>query len=309
MIVEDADCLKDWVIAELSKESIDADPDAVAKYTVALVRKGPDTEEEFKPSICENLSVFLTENTESFVMRLFSVLQDKSYITQTDTTGDLNSHLVNTTSENQENTDSALSRQESAVSRQDSKAHDTDDELSDDDRDHRRTNKRSRSKSQSPSGHSQNRHRISPHRRLGYSRGSYRGGGGGYAPRSNKRGARSRLGRGNYHNDFGRRYDNGNAPPPRRRSRSPRRSASPAPRRRSRSPRRSLSPRKSPSRRSRSPLDLLSSLNPVKPSTNKTTETRQRCQDYDESVLSSNKSLIWLLVGSLLLDNECKGTV
>ncbi|KAF6021698.1 hypothetical protein EB796_019996 [Bugula neritina] len=88
MIVEDADCLKDWVIAELSKESIDADPDAVAKYTVALVRKGPDTEEEFKPSICENLSVFLTENTESFVMRLFSVLQDKSYITQTDTTGD-----------------------------------------------------------------------------------------------------------------------------------------------------------------------------------------------------------------------------
>jgi len=45
------------------------------------------------------------------------------------------------------------------------KAHDTDDELSDDDRDHRRTNKRSRSKSQSPSVHSQNRHRISPHRR------------------------------------------------------------------------------------------------------------------------------------------------
>jgi len=42
--------------------SIDADPDAVAKYTVALVRKGPDTEEEFKPSICENLSVFLTES-------------------------------------------------------------------------------------------------------------------------------------------------------------------------------------------------------------------------------------------------------
>jgi len=36
--------------------------DAVAKYTVALVRKGPDTEEEFKPSICENLSVFLTES-------------------------------------------------------------------------------------------------------------------------------------------------------------------------------------------------------------------------------------------------------
>ncbi|XP_067944234.1 RNA-binding protein 26-like [Watersipora subatra] len=260
MHVDDPAKLKEWLIFELTNQTIDADANAVGMYALALVKKDVP-EVELKPAICSDLSVFLAENTESFVNKLFETVKDKSYLHKPE---------IGSSGVTQEKV------QAPTAMRQESKTQDSEPELSDEDRDHRRTARRSRSASKSPT----QPQRISPHRRLGFNRGGrpYRVAPD-YLQRGGRRGVRARIGRGGYE----RRYEG------RRRSRSPRHSRSP----RSRSPRRSLSPRRrSPRRspiprkstspiRSRSPLDLLAALdNPPAPSRREVVQ--QRCRDYEE---------------------------
>ncbi|XP_046853358.1 RNA-binding protein 26-like isoform X2 [Xenia sp. Carnegie-2017] len=78
MLLKNLDALKIWLTARLEK-ICDADPGALAKYVVALLKKDKplgDLEE-----ICiDQLEVFLGRNTVSFVKTLFEALKNNSYI-------------------------------------------------------------------------------------------------------------------------------------------------------------------------------------------------------------------------------------
>ena len=78
MQIKNIEALKTWLTARLEK-ICDADPAALAKYVVALVRKDKPLGE--LEEICiDQLEVFLGGETVSFVKTLFEVLQDNSYI-------------------------------------------------------------------------------------------------------------------------------------------------------------------------------------------------------------------------------------
>ncbi|XP_040893291.1 RNA-binding protein 26 isoform X2 [Toxotes jaculatrix] len=80
MIIENLDALKTW-LSETLEPICDADPSALAKYVVALVKKDK-TEKELKALCIDQLDVFLQKETQAFVDKLFEAVNNKSYLPQ-----------------------------------------------------------------------------------------------------------------------------------------------------------------------------------------------------------------------------------
>ncbi|KAM6943433.1 RNA-binding protein 26 [Xenentodon cancila] len=80
MIIENIDALKTW-LSETLEPICDADPSALAKYVVALVKKDK-TEKELKALCIDQLDVFLQKDTQPFVDKLFEAINNKSYLPQ-----------------------------------------------------------------------------------------------------------------------------------------------------------------------------------------------------------------------------------
>uniref|UniRef100_A0A3Q1GNA2 RNA binding motif protein 26 n=1 Tax=Acanthochromis polyacanthus TaxID=80966 RepID=A0A3Q1GNA2_9TELE len=80
MIIENLDALKTW-LSETLEPICDADPSALAKYVVALVKKDK-TEKELKALCIDQLDVFLQKETQQFVDKLFEAIDNKSYLPQ-----------------------------------------------------------------------------------------------------------------------------------------------------------------------------------------------------------------------------------
>ncbi|XP_067842600.1 RNA-binding protein 26 isoform X2 [Heptranchias perlo] len=78
MMIENLDALKSWLTKTL-EPICDADPSALAKYVVALVKKDK-TENELKALCVDQLDVFLQKDTHSFVEKLFEAINAKSYL-------------------------------------------------------------------------------------------------------------------------------------------------------------------------------------------------------------------------------------
>ena len=57
----------------------DADPQALAKYVLALIRKDKSIE-ELKSSMVSQMDVFLQSETDNFVEMLFKIVDTKEYI-------------------------------------------------------------------------------------------------------------------------------------------------------------------------------------------------------------------------------------
>ncbi|XP_028972554.2 RNA-binding protein 26 isoform X2 [Esox lucius] len=82
MIIENLDALKTWLSKTL-EPICDADPSALAKYVVALVKKDK-SEIELKALCVDQLDVFLQKETQTFVEKLFEAVNSKSYLPQQD---------------------------------------------------------------------------------------------------------------------------------------------------------------------------------------------------------------------------------
>ncbi|XP_051562689.1 RNA-binding protein 26-like isoform X2 [Myxocyprinus asiaticus] len=80
MIIEDLEALKTWLSKTL-EPICDADPSALAKYVVALVKKDK-SEKELKALCIDQLDVFLQKETQIFVDKLFEAVNTKSYLPQ-----------------------------------------------------------------------------------------------------------------------------------------------------------------------------------------------------------------------------------
>ncbi|XP_062904571.1 RNA-binding protein 26 isoform X1 [Mobula hypostoma] len=80
MMIENLDALKTWLTKTL-EPICDADPSALAKYVVALVKKDK-TEKELKALCVDQLDVFLQKDTHTFVEKLFDAITAKSYLPQ-----------------------------------------------------------------------------------------------------------------------------------------------------------------------------------------------------------------------------------
>ncbi|XP_023311914.1 zinc finger protein swm isoform X3 [Anoplophora glabripennis] len=78
MIIEQVDAFKSWLTAVL-RPMCEADPAALAKYVLALIKKDK-SEEELRKSMVGQLDVFLEGETESFVDLVFQTLNTKDYI-------------------------------------------------------------------------------------------------------------------------------------------------------------------------------------------------------------------------------------
>uniref|UniRef100_UPI00398F0D39 RNA-binding protein 26 isoform X2 n=1 Tax=Pristiophorus japonicus TaxID=55135 RepID=UPI00398F0D39 len=82
MMIENLDALKSWLTKTL-EPICDADPSALAKYVVALVKKDK-TENELKALCVDQLDVFLQKDTHTFVEKLFEAITAKSYLPQSE---------------------------------------------------------------------------------------------------------------------------------------------------------------------------------------------------------------------------------
>lgn len=82
MIIENLEALKSW-LSETLEPICDADPSALAKYVVALVKKDK-TEKELKALCIDQLDVFLQKDTQQFVDKLFEAISSKSYLPQSE---------------------------------------------------------------------------------------------------------------------------------------------------------------------------------------------------------------------------------
>uniref|UniRef100_A0A8C2BAU5 RNA-binding protein 26 n=1 Tax=Cyprinus carpio TaxID=7962 RepID=A0A8C2BAU5_CYPCA len=80
MMIENIDALKTWLSKTL-EPICDADPSALAKYVVALVKKDK-SEKELKALCIDQLDVFLQKETQTFVDKLFEAVNAKSYLPQ-----------------------------------------------------------------------------------------------------------------------------------------------------------------------------------------------------------------------------------
>ncbi|XP_059427695.1 RNA-binding protein 26 isoform X1 [Carassius carassius] len=80
MIIENLEALKTWLSKTL-EPICDADPSALAKYVVALLKK-EKSEKELKALCIDQLDVFLQKETQTFVDRLFEAVNAKSYLPQ-----------------------------------------------------------------------------------------------------------------------------------------------------------------------------------------------------------------------------------
>ena len=77
----DQERLKSWLISILVP-LCQADPEALAKYIMALIKKDKQ-EDELKNVCLDQLKVFLEDHTKSFVDVFFTALKDKSYLAST----------------------------------------------------------------------------------------------------------------------------------------------------------------------------------------------------------------------------------
>ncbi|GAB6027315.1 hypothetical protein CHUAL_001598 [Chamberlinius hualienensis] len=91
MIIESPEALKEWLTSVL-EPLCDADPTALAKYVIALVKKDKNVN-ELRDTCVDQLDVFLQHETKPFVELLFKTLDDKSYLAKTEN----NSSPVSTT--------------------------------------------------------------------------------------------------------------------------------------------------------------------------------------------------------------------
>lgn len=155
MLIENVDALKTWLTKSLTP-ICDADPTALAKYVVALIKKDK-TEAELKDSCNDQLDVFLQKDTKSFVDNFFEVLKNKSYIKETEAPPTVTSTTSTRTSESKNDTKRSKSKE-----RKKSESEPVDD----DERDFRRR----RSRSGSPRGRSSERRRFDDRPRRGYDR-------------------------------------------------------------------------------------------------------------------------------------------
>ena len=80
MIIQNENLLKLW-ISQLVEDTSDAEPEALAKYVIALIKK-PLSEKELEKLCTEKLSVFLQSYTETFVTKLFDTLKTNDYTKQ-----------------------------------------------------------------------------------------------------------------------------------------------------------------------------------------------------------------------------------
>ncbi|KAF7711873.1 hypothetical protein HF521_000885 [Silurus meridionalis] len=71
MIIENLDALKTWLTKTL-EPICDADPSALAKYVVALVKKDK-SEKELRALCIDQLDVFLQKETQTFVDKLLKL--------------------------------------------------------------------------------------------------------------------------------------------------------------------------------------------------------------------------------------------
>ncbi|XP_039249169.2 RNA-binding protein 26-like [Styela clava] len=78
VIIEKLDSLRIWLVKRLTP-MCDADPSALAKYVIALIKKDK-TEEELRKLCEDQLEVFLQTETNAFVSDLFETLESKSYV-------------------------------------------------------------------------------------------------------------------------------------------------------------------------------------------------------------------------------------
>eukprot|EP00731_Ephydatia_muelleri_P031207 Em0022g721a len=78
MQIRDVDALKTWLLKKL-EPLCDADPAALAKYVVALLRKDKP-KSDLKDLCVDQLEVFLAKETTKFVELLFRSLENESYL-------------------------------------------------------------------------------------------------------------------------------------------------------------------------------------------------------------------------------------
>ncbi|CAL8104757.1 unnamed protein product [Orchesella dallaii] len=78
MIVEHTELFQAW-LSQVLRPLCDAEPGALAKYVLALIKKDK-TEKELRQSMVDQLDVFLQSETKPFVEKLFEALNNKEYL-------------------------------------------------------------------------------------------------------------------------------------------------------------------------------------------------------------------------------------
>ena len=78
MLIEEPEVLKSWLTTHL-EPLCDADPAALAKYVLALLKK-EKPKEELKDSMVQQMDVFLQTETNSFIDMLFKIVETKEYL-------------------------------------------------------------------------------------------------------------------------------------------------------------------------------------------------------------------------------------
>lgn len=78
MFINNTDALKVW-LTEVLEPLCDADPAALARYVLALLKKDKP-EKDLLVSMKEQLDVFLSEETQPFLEQLFRVIKSEEYL-------------------------------------------------------------------------------------------------------------------------------------------------------------------------------------------------------------------------------------
>uniref|UniRef100_A0A0K2UTN6 RNA binding motif protein 26 [Ochotona princeps] n=1 Tax=Lepeophtheirus salmonis TaxID=72036 RepID=A0A0K2UTN6_LEPSM len=78
MLIENPESLKAWLTSVI-EPLCDADPSALAKYVIALIKKDKAVS-ELRESMQEQMDVFLQGETKNFTRQLFEALDSKSYL-------------------------------------------------------------------------------------------------------------------------------------------------------------------------------------------------------------------------------------
>ena len=78
MLITEPEVLKVWLTTHL-EPLCDADPAALAKYVLALIKK-EKPEDELRESMVQQMDVFLQSETNSFIDMLFNIVETKEYL-------------------------------------------------------------------------------------------------------------------------------------------------------------------------------------------------------------------------------------
>ena len=77
-MITEPEVLKVWLTTHL-EPLCDADPAALAKYVLALIKK-EKPEDELRESMVQQMDVFLQSETNSFIDMLFNIVETKEYL-------------------------------------------------------------------------------------------------------------------------------------------------------------------------------------------------------------------------------------